>query len=215
MTLRRARSRVVFATGCALAGLLSSRVSNAQAIEGASAPTAGTTSPASPPPPPPPSPATHEDRWYGWQPLIADGASTALLVAGTVFVVRAAASDTSASSVVLLAPVSLGVLGYLFAAPTIHWAHGRVGTGFASLALRALAPLAGVGMGALVQGVAGHDNTSGGIVGGLVGATAAIVVDDAVLARETVVTRPVATMSLTPSVDRERRAGLLTFRATF
>jgi hypothetical protein len=211
MSTRRRRARVASAAGCALAGLLLSGVSNAQAVGGESPPNerpAGSPSPA-------PEPTTHETRWYGWQPLIADGASTALIVVGTVFVVRAAASDTSASSVVLLAPLSLGVLGYLFAAPTIHWAHGRVGTGFASLALRALSPLAGVGLGALVQGVAGHDNTSGGIVGGVVGATAAVVVDDAVLARERIVTRPVATMSIAPSVDRERRAALLTIRGTF
>lgn len=211
MPLRRHRSRVAFGAGCALAGLLFSGVSNAQTAEGASPPSEGAAAPPSTAAVPP----THEARWYGWQPLIADGAATALIVTGTVFVVRAAASDTSESSVVLLAPLSLGVLGYLFAAPIIHWAHGRVGTGFASLALRAVGPLAGVGLGALVQGVAGHDNTAGGIVGGLVGATAAVVVDDAVLARETVVTRPVATMSIAPGVDRERRAGLLTLHGTF
>jgi hypothetical protein len=164
---------------------------------------------------PTPALVADEVHWYGWQPLIVDGVSTALIGGGTWFVVRAARTDTSASAVVLLAPLSLGALGYLFGAPTIHWIHGRLGAGFASLGLRVAAPLAGLGVGALISGVAGHDNTVGALIGLVSGAGAAIVVDDAFIARETVVEKRSATLSVAPSIDGQRRGGGITFSGTF
>jgi hypothetical protein len=61
-------------------------------------------------------------RWYGWQTLLVDGASIGLLVLGV------AADDRGAGR--------LGALGYFFGAPIVHWSHGHVGKGFASLGLR-------------------------------------------------------------------------------
>jgi hypothetical protein len=60
--------------------------------------------------------------WYGWQTLIADGMVIPLM---------------------LLPPV--GISFYFFGAPAVHWAHGNVGVGFASLGIRLLAGGAVVG----------------------------------------------------------------------
>jgi hypothetical protein len=49
---------------------------------------------------PTPALVADEVHWYGWQPLIVDGVSTALIGGGTWFVVRAARTDTSARSAI-------------------------------------------------------------------------------------------------------------------
>ncbi|HEU4407671.1 MAG TPA: hypothetical protein VFS43_20570 [Polyangiaceae bacterium] len=127
------------------------------------------------PPPPPPAPA--ERRWYGWQTLAADGASIALIAVGS-------SSDASGLAVV-------GSLGLFLASPSVHWAHGHLGKGFASLGLRA-GPTALLGVGLVVvdqgdQPSAGR-NVAGGILIGLgaLGALAAPVADSLALAREEV-----------------------------
>jgi hypothetical protein len=62
----------------------------------------------------PPSPLadTQQRHWYGWQTLIVDGAG------------------------ILTLPVLVGVGVYLVGPPIVHWAHGRVGLGFADIGMR-------------------------------------------------------------------------------
>lgn len=65
--------------------------------------------------------------WYGWQTLLVDGAAFGLLVLGGSM--RRSGDGTNA-------PTVIGSLGYFFGAPSVHWAHGNVGNGFISLAIR-------------------------------------------------------------------------------
>jgi hypothetical protein len=110
---------------------------------------------------------------------------------GTLVLTLAAAGSDSkgtTAAVVFLAGYSLG-------GPTVHWAHGNVGTGFASLGLRVGLPLTGA-----LLGAAAADCGSGGggefcglgevAVGLLLGMGAAIAIDSAVLAREPVEPEP-------------------------
>jgi hypothetical protein len=149
----------------------------------------GSTPDVAPPlPPPPPAQATQpnyyyppyvpprtERRWYGAQTLIADGASLALLVAGR---------DSSKT-------IELGVAGLLLAPPIIHWAHGNVGKGFGSLALRILPPIVAV---ALIVDGGGFESSSRksdievdlGVIVALAWIPTAIAVDAAVLAYDDV-----------------------------
>jgi hypothetical protein len=61
---------------------------------------------------PPPVADTQERHWYGWQTLIVDGVG------------------------ILTLPVLVGFGVYLVGAPIVHWAHGRVGLGFADVGMR-------------------------------------------------------------------------------
>lgn len=161
-------------------------------------------------------PGATETSWYGWQPLLIDTVSTALGVGEGLLLVKASSGDPSfspAGTALLLAPGVLGGLGYLFGGPTVHWLHARVGTGFLSLGLRVGLPLAGLGLGALIPGIAGRENLAGALVGTAVGMGTAMVVDDAFLAKETVPTVPRTipspSFSLLPTVDRAHHgAGL-------
>src|SRR5262245_14666089 len=99
----------------------------------ASAPAYAQPSATSPPPPPSTDPAGGE-VWYGWQTLIVGGISGAAAVV-------AIGLGEDGSGVVLGAPVGLG--GFVFGGPIVHWAHGRVGRGFAVLGMNV--GVAGVG----------------------------------------------------------------------
>jgi hypothetical protein len=125
---------------------------------------------------PPPPNAKPERRWYGWQTLLADAASITLVAVG------GAREDAGVAGI--------GTLGYFLGAPTVHWAHGHAGKGFASFGLRA-APIVLVvsGIGLFADG--GLDSGSGtfGIalvaIGGLA-AVAAPLADTLAIAREDV-----------------------------
>ena len=125
-----------------------------------------------------------DKEWYGYQTLIADGASLALMVAG----------GASGSGKV----AGVGVTTYIFAPPIVHWAHGNVGWGFASMGLRLTAPpLLGV-IGVIVGGGFGADKTRsstdavdiatgaavGGAIGFLLGYAGVIALDSAVFGYE-------------------------------
>lgn len=90
-------------------------------------------------------------RWYGWQMLVADGASFGIGVAGLRL-----ASEHPALGVSL---ASVGGAGYLFGAPAIHWAQGRPGAAGLSLSLRVGLPLVTAGL--LSGGSAGRCVASG------------------------------------------------------
>jgi hypothetical protein len=110
--------------------------------------------------------------WYGWQILLADTASITLVFAG------GARSD---------AAVTAGLAGWIGAGPAVHLAHGDVGKGALSLALRLGLPLLGAWAGSRIAGCAGQsgDNDECGgpaALGGLFGVLAAETIDDGWLA---------------------------------
>jgi hypothetical protein len=109
-----------------------------------------------------PLPAATERQWYGWQTLAADGAA---LVFGTQGQVEA------------------GLATFVFGAPVVHWAHGRVGAGFGSLALRVSLPLLGL---VALDSLPCRSECSEPILVGLLLITAPVPIDAAVLAYETV-----------------------------
>jgi hypothetical protein len=113
--------------------------------------------------------------WYGWQTLTADGAGVLLLAVG------------AAKNVPQLG--YMGVTTYLVGAPIVHIAHAHVGRGFGSLGLRIGAPIAGFATGfVVVSRSEGHAMSWGGLFGGmlgmLVGMSAAVVIDGAALSYE-------------------------------
>lgn len=120
-------------------------------------------------------PAREETRWYGWQTLIADGVSIAIL-----FPVPPA-----------------GLAGYALGGPIIHAAHGRWGVTFASLAMRVLTPPLGAIIGAGLDTKSCNNGDficipTGLVVGLFIGAGVAIAVDAAFLSNETVKEEPAA-----------------------
>jgi hypothetical protein len=63
----------------------------------------------------------NKTTWYGWQTLLVDGGTVATTVA-------------TGQPLVFVG-------GMTFGAPIVHWAHGNVLQGFASLGLRVIAPI--------------------------------------------------------------------------
>jgi hypothetical protein len=117
-------------------------------------------------------------RWYGWQTLIVDS-GTLLLTA------VAAGSGGGGGQTVFLS-------GYLLGGPIVHAAHGNWAKAGGSLALRAGLPVAGAYLGAGAQNCSqsGGDmcGLGGALTGIAVGGLAAIVIDAALLAHDTVPT---------------------------
>lgn len=165
------------------------------------------------PPPPPPQPPQTESRWYGWQTLIADGASLAAFGAGV-----AGAGGS---------PAGLGVTGLFVGAPIIHWGHGHAGKGFGSLALRTLPPLVGVilvldgcGSGCFDGGDGKQSGQNSaeqalGVILLVAWLPTAISVDAAVLAYEDVPVRPSPAVTWTPSITPMRGGATLGASGTF
>jgi hypothetical protein len=124
---------------------------------------------------PPPSPAevppndekrrkSREPEWYGWQTLLSDAASLAIVI-----------SQRNETGLIV------GVVGYAAVPPIIHFAHRNYGEGVASLGMRLLAPPAGAILGLIGGGIAcrGRDyynclalSTLSGIGVGVAGAIA-------------------------------------------
>lgn len=184
--------------------------------------------------PPPPAPATR-DRWYGWQPLLADGAAVGLIAIGVARV----NADRSSTSWFLG-----GIAVYALAAPSIHALHGRFGAAENDLALRLVLPIAGGLAGAFIGGVFGPQScegtagsnfggggsgigrcppwlTSGLEVGSAIGAGIAVLIDAVWFARERVpaVERASAARALerrwTPTANPTRGGATLGFVAAF
>jgi len=145
--------------------------------------------------------------WYGWQSLIGVSASLTTGLASSIFGV---------SGMVFSWPAGLG--GTVFSGPIVHWAHGRVGRGFAVLAMN----IGGAGLGLAVGGLpvaCAIEECDGfyltyGIVGSYVGATIGAVIDIALLSKYKAPPRPIATRpsvldSVVPVVDL--RAGRAVF----
>jgi hypothetical protein len=114
-------------------------------------------------------------EWYGWQTLIVDGASVGIMIIGGL--AQSAAIGAT------------GGLVYLGGPAAVHFGHGNVGMGFASMGLRVGAPIVGALIG-LAAGAGACSSRSGngdclavgaslGFLGGYV---TAVAVDAAVLA---------------------------------
>lgn len=89
--------------------------------------------------------------WYGWQTLISDAASAAVLTGGLV-------SWT-------IEPTVVGYSGFLLGTPIVHAVHGNWGRGLASFGLRLLAPAVAGGIGAALNvGANGEETTAKGVV---------------------------------------------------
>lgn len=112
-------------------------------------------------------------RWYGWRIIIEDVLSSALSASGAA----------SGSNVAQYMGAGIFVLG----GPVMHWTQGNVGTGFLSLAMRVVFPLAGFGIAyGATSGDADDARLSAGLIGGSVATLAVSVFDSAAMAyRET------------------------------
>jgi hypothetical protein len=122
-------------------------------------------------------------RWYGWQTLSTDAAAGAL--AYTYYLSNNVWTGGSGG------PGWFVMSGatYLLGGPVVHVAHGKIGTGVGSLALRVGAPLVLGGVGYAVAGGPGQGGDNGwvaglvgAIAGGMVGIVVAVTIDAAVLA---------------------------------
>lgn len=115
------------------------------------------------------APRTH---WYGWQTLVADGASVSLLFSPFTAIV--------------------GLSGFVVASPVIHFAHGQVGSGVGSAALRLAMPVGGALMGLEVASKLTSPNSPnalgdvimGGLAGAFLGIIGASAIDASLLAWE-------------------------------
>jgi hypothetical protein len=134
------------------------------------------------PPPPPMARVEYVENWYGWQTLIADGATLALWIGGS-------AANSSAIT-------DIGTATYLAGPPVLHFVHRKVGIGFASFGIRLAAPvvlgLTGFAIGCAAGGSNGNGNSAdfglaagclaGALVGVLTGYATAVTLDAAVFA---------------------------------
>ncbi len=154
-------------------------------------------------------PGAERARWYGWQTLLADGAS-GLLVGVAV------ATETET-----LLPFA--ALGYLLGAPVIHEAHPNSGSrSLVSLGMRLGLPVAGV----LIAGaVADCQHTEDQVfdlcpvaemaMGGLAGMGAAIVLDSSVLAFEGAPAPAKTTLRVLPGVAFGPHSGSFVLSGSF
>jgi hypothetical protein len=152
---------------------------------------------------PPEEPAdAHHRSWYGWQTLVVDVSSLTLTVVGGVMDVP-----------VLYVP---GIVGLLVGSPAVHFGHGEVARGFASLGLRAGTALTMIGAAAILllrHDLSFTDRDFLLVLGG--GTALCAAVDAAALAYEPAQrVRDHASLRLTPFVDRtSASAGVHLFAA--
>ena len=130
-----------------------------------------------------PREAQEETRWYGWQTLIVDAAATGLLTAGLI----QTATSESRNTTLLLS--GYGV--YVFGPPIVHFAHRKVGIGFADMGIRIAAPVVLALAGNALAGRGGSSGElfasgEGTAAGFLVGYAGAVALDAALFARERV-----------------------------
>lgn len=143
--------------------------------------------------------------WYGWQTLLTDALALTTAFASPEF----------------------GLMTYGLGAPIVHWGHGNVGRGFASLGLRAGAPIL-LGLGGLAtcdHSGASDDEHSGweclgtAAVGVALGMLTAVVIDSSVIARETVpvekTTIALGPVKMMPSVASNGKQTSLSLIGTF
>jgi hypothetical protein len=119
--------------------------------------------------------ATEPREWYGYYNLAFDSAAVGVLAISRTFRTTEGQTNLAVASLVI----------YTLGGPLVHFGHGKVGTGFASLGLRAGGPLVAAGVGCVVTvavspGAPACAIGAGG--GAVVGAAIAVVLDATVLA---------------------------------
>lgn len=170
--------------------------------------------------PPEATTARAKTSWYGYQALIADVGVVALTTAGGV---QALSESYCFASSCLGTPrrdhtASESLLGtaavmFLFASPTIHAVHGQWGNAAASLGLRALPIAIAV---PLMADPRPHTSTwPMGAAVLVAGGLAAMIVDDAAVAREPVTKETARVVAVAPTVDAQSRAGGVVAVGTF
>jgi hypothetical protein len=145
--------------------------------------------------------ATEITEWYGWQNLLSDAVSVALIAQG---------GSTNSNALAYV-----GVAGYMVGSPVIHAAHGSVTKPFVSLALRlGLPALGGLSVALLSKRQPDDEgNDIGyalGIAGGVVvGALTAALIDDIAVARKVTKVTPTAAarprLYLSPIIAKDVR----------
>lgn len=149
------------------------------------------------------TPQTRE-HWYGWQTLVIDVTSLAVLITG--------AAATSPSNEWGDTLVVAGLGGYLLGAPITHVVHDSPGRGLGSLALRAGIPFLGgvVGLSASEGCTSGDDNVGCRIgaaaLGGVLGMVAAAAIDATLLGHERVPLDSTGVQSVGVSLGRGHAA---------
>ncbi len=151
-------------------------------------------------------PVAERTVWYGGETLLLDGATTALFVGSGV---TAGQGKANVAGVLALG----GVTTYLFGPPIVHFAHGRIGPGFASFGLRLVLPLETAFDGFLIGGLAasrdrdGYVDATGPAVGAAIGLVAGMAlssaIDAALLAKYK--TRDVDPEAFDPDTDHAAR----------
>lgn len=123
--------------------------------------------------------AAERRHWYGWQTLVADGASLAALVVGASLTGQRSSNDGPGDTLVWT-----GLLGYELAPGIVHFVHRNPGRGFASFGLRLGLPLAAAFVGASLASGCNTNlcESNGAAVGALLGMGGAIAIDTAVFA---------------------------------
>jgi hypothetical protein len=97
------------------------------------------------------------ESWYGWQTITVDAAAVGILLLGAALVTLRPEPPTSGAGPgplpVAVAAASVGL--YAVGPPAIHFAHGGLWRGFASIGLRVVMPLAGFAFGYFAGGAPG------------------------------------------------------------
>jgi hypothetical protein len=154
-------------------------------------------------------------RWYGGEVLGSDAVALSLLLIGI-----GAASSANGSNDGLAAGLSVtSGFVYVLGGPIVHWAHGHVGAGFGSLALRVGLPFAGGLLGGLLgaAAVSGQNDglnglgvvLGGALVGFGVGVAAAIIVDPAVNSYEDAPAEKQAAFTVLPTFAPTKDGAML------
>ncbi len=147
-----------------------------------------------------------QTEWYGYINLTCDALATTSL-----YLSQEARSDTEEKL------AYLALFTYLAGGPIAHWSHGNVGTGFASLGLRAGMPVVSTYLGCAAFGGGGGSEygcLGGAIIGLGLGLIGAVTIDAAALAykeREA----PRMAMHLVPVATPTKHGATFGVAATF
>ncbi len=140
-----------------------------------------------------PRPAPTRTTSYGYQTLIADGASLGMVLAG-------GGSESDGM-------IALGGIGYLVAAPIVHVVHGRVGIALADAGLRVALPIGFAYAGAALERCSPGEElcgVGGAVMGAFLGVGAAVTLDATLLAREQVRAEPAPALAIAPMLGKDR-----------